>query len=202
LRSGRRRPTRPGPDITGGHTRSGASIARARLSIVTLALLGLVAAAPSGPSAQTFPGPPSVEQLARRADVVVLGEVRIAAGEWDPIRSNVSTRVELARTELLKGTARSPVSFQQLGGRAGGTTSAVGGAAEFRRGERVLVFLARRPGGPLALVDLLHGKFSIERDAATGRDYAVRAVGARSADRIELEDVRALVRRALGGRRQ
>ncbi len=126
--------------------------------------------------------------------------MRIAAGAWDPIRSNISTRVELTRTELLKGTTRSPVSFQQLGGRAGGTTSVVGGAAEFRRGERVLVFLARRPDGSLALVDLLHGKFSIERDAATGRDHAVRAVDARSADRLELDRARALVRRGLGGR--
>lgn len=163
-------------------------------------LLGLVVGAPIVAAAQTFPGPPSIEQLTHRADVVVLGEVRLTAVGWDPVRSNVSTRVELARTELLKGTALSPVSFQQLGGRSGGATSVVGGAAEFRRGERVLVFLARLPGGPLTLVDLLHGKFSIERDAATGRDYAVRAVSARSADRIELERARALVRRALGGR--
>ncbi len=164
-----------------------------------MALLGLVTAAPVARAAQTFPGPPSIEQLARRADVVVLGEVRTAVGEWDAARTNIDTRVELTRAEWLKGAGSSPVTFTQLGGTVGAETSIVGGAAEFWPGERVLVFLARRPDGSLRLGDLVHGKFSIERDAAAGRDYAVRATGAPGADRLELDHVRAQVRRALGG---
>jgi hypothetical protein len=171
--------------MTGAHTRL-ASIARVSTPV-------------AAPAAQTFPGPPSVEQLARRADVIVLGEVRTAVGEWDTARRNISTRVELTRAELLKGAAPSPVTFTQLGGRVSRETSVVAGAAEFRPGERVLVFLARRLGGSLEPADLLHGTFSIERDAATGREDAVRASGAPGAERLELGHVRTLVRRALGG---
>jgi hypothetical protein len=62
----------------------------------------------------------------------------------------------------------------------------------------VLVFLARQPDGALRLSDLVNGKFRIERDAATGREYATRSTGAPSADRFALEQVRAEVRRTLG----
>ena len=99
-----------------------------------------------------------------------------------------------------------PISVRQFRGLLdflvpyeGGETSVVAGAAEFRPGERVLVFLARRLGGSLEPADLLHGTFSIERDAATGREDAVRASGAPGAERLELGHVRTLVRRALGG---
>lgn len=161
--------------------------------MLAAAVLGLVAAAPLAAAAQTFPGPPSIEQLARRADLVVLGEVRAVVGEWDASRRNILTRVELAHGELLKGAAALPVTFTHLGGRVDGQTSVVGGAVAFEPGERVLVFLARRPDGSLHLAELLHGAFTIQRDAATGRDDAVRA-----AERVELEHARALIRRASG----
>jgi hypothetical protein len=161
--------------------------------VLAAAVLGLVVAAPLAAAAQTFPGPPSIEQLARRADLVVLGEVRAVVGEWDASRRNILTRVELAHGELLKGAAALPVAFTHLGGRVDGQTSVVGGAVAFEPGERVLVFLARRPDGSLHLAELLHGAFTIQRDAATGRDDAVRA-----AERVELEHARALIRRASG----
>jgi hypothetical protein len=159
-----------------------------------------VLSACAGPvqASQTHPGPPTVEQLARQADVVVVGDVTAAAGEWNAARTNIYTRVHLDAREFLKGTAPAPLSFTQLGGRVGEQMSAIGGAARFKAGERVLVFLARGPDGALRLSDLIHGKFQIERDAATGREYAVRFTGAPGADRFALDQVRALVRRTLG----
>jgi hypothetical protein len=150
-------------------------------------------------ASQTYPGPPTVETLARQADVVVIGDVTATAGEWDAARRNIYTRVHLTAREVLKGTAAPPLSFTQRGGRVGDRMSVIGGAAQFAAGERVLVFLARQPDGGLRLADLIHGKFLIERDAATGREYAVRFPGASGADRIALDHVRAEVRRTLGG---
>jgi hypothetical protein len=140
-----------------------------------------------------------VEQLARRADVIVIGDVVSAVGAWDAARTNISTRIEVAVAETLKGAAASTLSFIQLGGRVGDLVTTVAGAATFDAGERVLVFLERRQDGSLRLSDPFHGKFRIERDAATGRDDAVRSTGAPSVDRIPLDQVRAQVRRALGG---
>jgi hypothetical protein len=165
--------------------------------MIVLALLALRAAPAC--ATQTYPGPPSVAHLARGADVVVVGDVTSTAGEWDAGRTNIYTRVSVAVGETLKGPAGPTVSFLQLGGQVGDRLSAVGGAAHFRAGERVLVFLARRADGELGLADPIHGKFSVERDAATGREYAVRAAGAPGPDRVALDQVRAEVRRALGG---
>ena len=64
---------------------------------------------------------------------------------------------------------------------------------------QVPAFLARQTDGGLRLSDLIHGKLRIERDAATGREYATRSTGAPGADRFALEQVRAEVRRTSGG---
>jgi hypothetical protein len=87
----------------------------------------------------------------------------------------------------------------QLGGHVGNEASAIGGVPEFQPGERVLLFLSRRPDGSLRLTDITYAKFVIVRDAPTGRDQAVRASGAVGADRIDLDQVRMLVQRTLGG---
>lgn len=165
---------------------------------MALILLGLLAAASPVWAAQPLAAP-SIEQLAQHADIVVIGEVRSAAGEWAAGRSSIQTRVTLTVAELLKGIAPGPLTFTQLGGRVGNEASAIGGGPGFQPGERVLVFLTRRPDGSLRLADLIYGKFEIVRDAATGRDQAVRTTGAVGADQVDLDQVRTLVRRSLGG---
>jgi hypothetical protein len=150
-------------------------------------------------TSQTYPGPASLDQLARRADVVVIGEVVSAVGAWNAAGTTISTHVELAVAETLKGTTGQTLRFTQLGGQVGDLVSTVAGAATFMSGERVLIFLERQPDGSLGLADVLHGRFRVERDPVTGREHAVRATGAPSADHIPLDQVRARVRRALGG---
>ena len=163
---------------------------------MALLFLGLLAAASPLWAAQPLAAP-SIEQLARQADIVAIGEVSSAAGEWAAGRRSIQTRVTLTVAELLKGAAASPLTFTHLGGRVGDEASAIGGGPEFQPGERVLVFLTRRPDGSLRLTDLIYARFEIVRDAATGPDHAVRAAGAAGADRIDLDQVRMLVRRAL-----
>jgi hypothetical protein len=168
--------------------------------VLILALtLALSACAVPGQASQTYPTAPSLEQLARHADVVVVGGVTATAGEWDAAGTNIYTRVHLKALEVLKGRPASPLSFTHLGGQVGDRISAVGGAARFTAGERVLVFLARLPDGELRLSDLIHSKFLIERDPSTGREYATRSTGVPGADRFALDQVRAEVLRTLGG---
>jgi hypothetical protein len=142
---------------------------------------------------------PSIEQLAQAADVVAIGEVGAVTGEWAPGRATIQTRVVLTAVELLKGTEPAPLTFTHLGGRVGDEASAIGGGPQFQPGDRVLVFLGRRPHGSLRMADLNYGKFEIVGDAATGRAHAILTGGAPGADRIDLDQVRRLVHRALGG---
>jgi outer membrane lipoprotein SlyB len=163
------------------------------------AALGVLSDARAVPASQTYPGPASVAQLARRADIVAVGDVASAVGAWDAARTDIHTRIELAVVETLKGAPASGLSFAQVGGRVGDRITTVAGAVTFETGQRVLVFLERGPDGSLRLVDPFHGTFRVERDRATGRDDAVRATGAAAADRIPLDQVRGEIRRAREG---
>jgi hypothetical protein len=165
---------------------------------LALLLVGLLAAASPAWAAQGLAAP-SLEQLTRSADVVAIGEVASATGQWAPGRATIQTRVVLIVVELLKGAESSPLTFTHLGGRVGDEASAIGGAPQFQPGERVVVFLSRRQDGSLRLRDLSYGKLEIVRDAATGRDHAILAAGATGADQVDLDQLRRLVRRALGG---
>jgi hypothetical protein len=184
------------PDVGTSDRGSGLS-ARLTRSIVAASLVTLAACAGRAHASQTYPGPPSVEQLARQAAVIVVGDVAAVAGELSATGA-IHTRITLTAIETLKGAPTSTPSFTQIGGRVGDRISAAGGAAQFTAGERVLVFLARRSDGSLRLANFMHGKFSVEYDAASGREYAVRSTGAPGADRIPLDQVRADVRRTLG----
>jgi hypothetical protein len=140
-------------------------------------------------------GPLTVEDLARRAELVVLGEVTSVASELQAARSQITTRVDVRVNETLKGQAGSnPLQFRQAGGRMGDMTSEVAGAARFVAGERVLLFLARGAEGSLGIVGRFQGKFAVERDA-TNSEVAVRRVpgSAEVLDRVALEQVRTTV---------
>src|SRR5262245_46769869 len=113
--------------------------------------LSLVCVAQADVSAPVLPG---LEQLARGVDLVVLGEVTTVAAGWNATHTNILTRVQLAVTEVFKGRGGPELTFTQLGGRVGDEASVVGGAAEFRPGERVIVFLTRRQNA-LRLADPL-----------------------------------------------
>lgn len=142
----------------------------------TVALCVLAGTSPAVAS-QTYPGPPSVGDLTRRADVVVIGEVASVAGVWDPDRRTIQTRIELTVAETLKGAPVPALAFTQPGGQVGDHIITVAGVATFAIGERVLVFLEGADDGSLRLADPQHGKL----------------------DRGSLDRARAEIRRTLGG---
>lgn len=173
-----------------------------RLARVGLAVAGLAAAGGDLPGARaaSVAGPLlSVEQLAGRASVILVGEVVAVRGEWDATRTVITTAVDVRPAEVLKGSAGPLLRVRHLGGRIGELTSVVAGSPTFAVGERVLLFLAARPGGELGLVESFQGKFTLTRDAA-GREVAVRApVGSHPRDEVPLDEARASIHGA-GGR--
>jgi len=164
-----------------------------------MAVLWLLAVVSAAFPSQTYPAAPSVADLTRRADSVVIGEVVAVEGVLDAGRGTIETRVRLAVRETLKGAEVPALAFNQLGGRVGDQVTTVAGVATFEVGERVLVFVERARDGALRLSDPLHGKFRLERDAATGRDDVVRITGAPAVDRRTLDQARVEVRRTLVG---
>lgn len=119
--------------------------------------------------------PMSDEQLAKTAEVIVVGRVLSASYEIDSKENNPYTRIHVRASEYLKG--KSPVRdimLKTLGGVKGKMTLLIPGAADFNRNEEVMLFLERRNDGSLFPVGMVLGKYNIYRDASTGRKVVLR----------------------------
>jgi len=144
--------------------------------------------------------PLSITELTMRSDVIAIGTVTSVAGDWNSNRTVIYTRIDLKVEEGLKGTdLGDKMSFFQLGGSAGDTVSAVAGAAPFRPGERVVVFLYKDREQRLQLVGLFQGKFSVEKRPGSTGEIAVRRIPevAKPLDEMPLVRLKNLVQTAL-----
>jgi hypothetical protein len=98
--------------------------------------------------------------LARSADLIILGRVQAISTEAESA-SRIETHIRLSAEDLVKGAAGPTVTFVIPGGTANGMRRVIYGAPQFFVGERVLVFLVRRPDGSLTTSGLAIGKFTI-----------------------------------------
>jgi len=114
----------------------------------------------------------SIEELARRADVVVRGSVAsieaLRDGEGRPY-----TRLGLTVAETWKGPSTNRLTVVQGSTVLGRRQVRVLGEPEFRLGEDAVVFAVFNPAGEAVTLDLARGKFSVRTNAATGNITAM-----------------------------
>lgn len=152
-------------------------------------------------SATTIGSPPSLRELTRAADVIVIGEVALTESEWNASRTIIHTRIDVRIEEALKGSVQGErLSFFQIGGQVGEIAASVGGTPSFTQGERVLLFLSRRADKSLGISGIFHGKFTIETMEASDDKAVVRREpdSRRILDRYTLNHARAEILQALG----
>ena len=113
-----------------------------------------------------------LEDLERGGEVVVVGSVEMADSGWSEDGRLIVTRITVKVDRAIKGGPRERVTFEVPGGTIDGQTLVASGAPQFRKGERVVLFLDR--GGSveerLGVVGWNQGRFAIERDPRTHRD--------------------------------
>lgn len=115
------------------------------------------------------------EQLAKQAEVIVLGTVLSAYSDIDAEKGHICTFVNIRAGEYLKGKDRPrTLTLKTIGGIMADKGMYVDGAADFYRNEEVMLFLARRSDGSLFPVGFFLGKFSVYRDVETGRKVLIR----------------------------
>ncbi|HEY3101009.1 MAG TPA: Ig-like domain-containing protein [Methylomirabilota bacterium] len=140
-----------------------------RAPLAVLALLAVVLA--SAPAAATVVIPVAEADLIAQSAAVVVG--RVTAIESHTDRGRIYTDVTVDVDEMLKGDSVPTLTVRVLGGRVGNHAAWVEGSPEFRRGERVLLFVSAYRDGTARVAHFYQGKFSIIRDTA-GDDMAVR----------------------------
>ena len=168
--------------------------------VLRIALLVLLSLAPSGAVAGAV-RLLSVHQLARTAELIMVGRVVSLTSRWNMQGTQIVTRIEVQPEEILKGSMSTDRPyFVQPGGRVGNHGSVLADAPSFAEHERVVLFLTRRRDGELRVVALFQGKFTVEQDPAFGPDMAVRRApgSAEILDRMTLDELRSEVQAALG----
>jgi len=114
-----------------------------------------------------------MEDLARKADTIVLGTVTQKESAWDARHMAIYTTVTLAVEQVLVGTATEFVTLQVAGGSVGRMGMRTSTDAVFWEGERVVVFLDTS-AVPSTVVGMQQGKFTVKDDTVTGIGEAWR----------------------------
>ena len=124
-----------------------------------------VAFAWARPAAATIVVAMAEADLTAQSAAVVIGRVTDVASHWDPAQGRIFTTITVAVQEVLKGEVTAPeITLTQLGGTVRDVHGWVHGNPEFRRGEKVLVFVSEAPDGTLRVTQLYQGKFSLVVD--------------------------------------
>ena len=111
----------------------------------------------------------SIEELARKADTIVLGTVTQQASAWDDQHTAIHTDVTVEVEQVLTGLPGEVVTLRVLGGVVGGVGMGTSNDATFRVGERVIVCLDTN-AVPNTVVGMQQGKFTVEDNTVSRAD--------------------------------
>ncbi len=117
----------------------------------------------------------SLGDLARRARMILQGNVVGVTQEWNEDKTMIFSVVRIAAERVIKGEAGTrEVVIRQPGGMIGGTGVRVEGYPQFSPGEETVVFLepfeASGPhSGARRVVGMAQGMFRVETDPGSGK---------------------------------
>lgn len=122
---------------------------------------------------------PEFDDLVGKADYVVRATVKSVTSEWREKNGqrHIFTKVELTVNEVITGTPPTPLVLDMLGGRVGDEELRVVGTPKFKVGEESVLFVQANGRQYYPLAGIMHGKYPVERDAKTGREYIARSNG-------------------------
>lgn len=115
-------------------------------------------------------------EMAVRADQIFTGEVVGIASQLNARRTGIHTFVTIEVDEYLKGGRRNLLTLRFLGGEAEGYRLVVPGSPVFHLGEEVLVFSEGGAGRIPTVLGMAAGKFTMDRDPATGDQLLRRSL--------------------------
>lgn len=142
--------------------------------MIVTACLCLALAAGVSLATQVVPRTP--QELARESSLVIDGKVTGVRSYWNADRSRILTEVTVSVNSAFKGAAAGAVRVVQPGGVVGNVRMTAHGALSWKRGEEVLLMLEPATPGAYQVAGFSQGKFTIARDARTGRAFVQQAL--------------------------
>lgn len=133
--------------------------------------------------------PPTFPELVAGADAVYRGRVTAVQSQraTSPAGASIiKTYVTFAIDRALKGTTQTEIVLEFLGGRVGDDVMTVSGVPQFVIGDREFLFVQGNQRQFCPLVAVMHGRYRIATDTATGREFVARNNGAPLTDVAEV----------------
>ena len=129
------------------------------------------------PSRATTVVPPEFPQLVNESDYIVRTVVKAVASEWrgSPGQGGIFTRVELEVREVIAGSPPQPLVLEMLGGKVGDQEMTLQGAPKFQVGQEDILFVQGNGRNIYPLFAIMHGRYPIQRELGTGREYVTRS---------------------------
>jgi hypothetical protein len=149
------------------------SLARSA-TVAALVCLGLSAAR------GTTVLPPDFPTLVNESDCIVRAVTRSVTAEKRPSARGVKivTRVEFDVRETIAGQAPATLTLEFLGGRVGDERLHVAGMPQFVVGDENILFVRDAGKSICPLYAMMHGRYEVHQQSASGRKFVTRDDGA------------------------
>ncbi|MBA3882990.1 MAG: hypothetical protein H0X73_09830 [Chthoniobacterales bacterium] len=147
------------------------------LFVVAAALLSL-------PVGATTVVPPSFDELVTEAETIFQGTCMEAKSQWigEGAQRHIVTYVTFRVEEVLKGKPGATYTLRMLGGKVDDTTMEVSDSPKFKPGNRDILFVEHNGEQFIPLVGIMHGRYRVERDQATGEEVVLTNHGSAVTD--------------------
>ena len=123
--------------------------------------------------------PPDFNQLVNESDYIIRGVVKSVTSEYRATTTGkgrkIITKVEVQVLEVVAGTPSPTVVLEMLGGRVGNDRMTLEGAPQFNVGDEDILFVSGNGQTIYPLVGMMHGRYPVMQEAATGRRYVARS---------------------------
>ena len=136
------------------------------LLLVTCVFLGL------GTASATTVIPPTFDELVGQAELIFQGTVTDVKSEWvgEGAERRIVSYVTFNVDEAIKGNAGTSYTIRMLGGTVGDRTMEVTDSPKFKVGDRDILFVENNGKQFIPLVGIMHGRYRVQQDQATGEE--------------------------------
>jgi hypothetical protein len=138
-----------------------------KLRYLTLALFALHSAR------ATTVIPPTFEQLVSQAEFIFQGTVTEVKSMWsgEATQRHIQTYVTFKIDDAIKGEPGATYTIGLLGGTVDGETMEVSDTPKFKVGDRDVLFVEHNGEQFVPLVGINYGRFHVQQDAQSQRDF-------------------------------
>jgi hypothetical protein len=124
--------------------------------------------------------PPTFDQLVNNAEIIFEGTVTGTRSEWtgSGTERHIVTYVTFKIEDSIKGALGAEYTIRMFGGTVDGHTMEVTDTPRFKVGDRDILFVENNGTQFVPLVGIMHGRFHVQSDEATGSEKIAKDNGA------------------------